>query len=85
MVEGFEGLVVEALLFEDFPEVLDGVEFRRVGRQGNQRDILGKFLCFRAVGGGSVEHQDNVFIGVSIAEFFEKNIQAFGSHIWQNQ
>ena len=85
MVEGFEGLVVEALLFEDFPEVFNGVEFWRVRWQGNQGDILGKFLGFRAVGSGSVEHQDNVFIGVPVAEFFEKNIQAFGSHIWQNQ
>ena len=52
---------------------------------GNQGNILGKLLGFRPVGGSSVEYQDNVFIGVSIAEFFQENVQAFGSHIRQNQ
>ena len=62
-VDGFEGVVLEDFLADFIPEIFLGVELWRIGRQEEQRDIIGKREVAAAMVGGAVENQENILPG----------------------
>jgi len=60
VVVGGEDPVREPIVPHELPDVLDGVEFRRSGRQRQQGDVGWHGQPGRAVPAGLIEHQDGV-------------------------
>jgi hypothetical protein len=74
-VDGFEGVVLEEFLTDFIPEIFLRVELWRIGRQEEQRDVIGKRELFAAMVGGAVENQEDIlpgkFSGDNIEEYLE--------------
>jgi len=80
-----EDPVVEALFLEFFPEVFDGIEFRAVGWQGNQRDIVRNDSLFSPMAGCAIQDQNEVMVRITVGQLLEEQIEAVGAHVGQNQ
>ena len=50
----------ELIAAQIFPDVFDGVEFRRVGRQGNESDVVWNGEIFGDMIAGAIEHQSGM-------------------------
>jgi len=57
---GFEHAVGEPVLAHIVPDILHGVQFRRFGRQRDDRDIAGHHKVFGEVPSGLVDDQDGM-------------------------
>lgn len=59
-----EDAVGERVVAHELPDVLDGVQFGRVGRQEEQRDILRDDELGRGVPAGAVQNEDGMGAGI---------------------
>src|SRR6476659_78124 len=75
-VDGFEGVVLEDFLADFIPEIFLGVELWRIGRQEEQRDIIGKREVAAAMVGGAVENQENILPGKFPRQDVEEGLEA---------
>ncbi len=75
-VDRFEGVVLEDFLANFIPEILLRVELRRIGRQEQQCDIVGKRKVAAAMVGGAVENQEDVLPGKFPREDIEEGLEA---------
>ena len=75
--DGFQGVVLEDLLADLVPDVLLRIEFRRVGREEQQRDIVWEHEVTGTVVGSAVEHQENVGPGELPRQATEEYLEAF--------
>ena len=75
-VDGFEGVVLEDFLADFIPEIFLGVELWRIGRQEEQRDIVGKREVAAAMIGGAIENQENILPGKLSREDIEERLEA---------
>ena len=75
-VDGFEGVVLEDFLADFIPEIFLGVELWRIGRQEEQRDIIGKREVATAMVGGAVENQENILPGKFPRQDVEEGLTA---------
>ena len=70
-----EDPVVEALF----------LEFRAVGWQGNQRDIVRNDSLFSPMAGCAIQDQNEVMVRITVGQLLEEQIEAVGAHVGQNQ
>ena len=75
-VDGFEGVVLEDFLADFIPEIFLRVELWRIGRQEEQRDIVGKREVAAAMVGGAVENQENILPGKFSRQDVEEGLEA---------
>ena len=74
----FEDAVGEPVLAHELPDVLDGIEFGRPGRERQEGDIAGHFEGQGGMPSGPVEHDEGMGAGFDgAADFGEMSIQRF--------
>ena len=81
-----EDAVGEAVLSEVLPDVLDGVQFWRAGRQEDQRHVFRDDELFRSVPTGAIEQQDGVSTALDVpADLIDVEMHGEGIGIGQRQ
>ena len=75
-MDRFEGVILEDFLADFIPEVLLWVEFWRVGRQEEQRDIVGKCEITAAMIGRAVENQEDILPGKPPRQDIQEALEA---------
>ena len=71
----------EKFLFQEQPQALDGIDFRRSWRQRRQRDVGGHLQMFRAAPPSLVERPHDMFAGRDrLGELVEIDLHRFGRH-----
>jgi hypothetical protein len=62
-IDGLEGVIFEDFLADFVPQVFLGIEFGRIGRQEEQRDIVGHREIAATMIGGAAENQEDILPG----------------------
>ena len=76
VVVALEDAVREPVVSHELPDVLDGIEFGRAGRERHEGDIGGDFKGQGGVPSGPVEHDDGMGAGFdSAADLGEMGVQ----------
>ena len=76
---------MKELLAQLVPDVLDGVEFRCVGRQLEQIDVVRCLERITAMPTGTIDHHDNALIGVACRDLVEEELHAASVDVRQYQ
>ena len=84
-VKTIEGQVVEVLLAQLVPDMLDGIQFESVRRQRQQPHIGGHTQRPARMPTGPVRHHHDVLIGVAGGHLIEEDLHARGIHARQDQ
>ena len=63
VLQGLEGPIGQPVVAHELPGILHRVEFRRSGRQGQERGVVGNVELFRGVQAGLIEHDNGVGAG----------------------
>ena len=84
-VDALEDAVVEGLLAQVVPQMLDRIEFRRVGWQPEQAKIGGQLQRFTLMPPGPIEHHEQAFLGVAGCHFIEEDLHAIPIDMGQDQ
>ena len=84
-IKAVEDPVVEELLAQLIPDMLNWIEFWRIGRQPEQENIGGGFELVASVPTRAVDHHDDVLLCVATRHFIEKHLHALGIDVRQDQ
>ena len=75
-VDGFEGVVLEDFLADFIPEIFLRIEFWCIGRQEQQRDVVGNREAAASMVGGAVENQQDILPGKSSRQDIDEALKA---------
>jgi hypothetical protein len=76
----------ELVLSQVFPDILDRIEFWRVGRQGQKADVVWRLETRGGVISSAVEGEDGVRPGCDFfADFSQMKGKCFGVGVWQDE
>ena len=81
-----EGPIGQPVVAHELPGVLHRVEFRRSGRQGQERGVVGNVELFRGVQAGLIEHDNGVGAGCHLGgDFLHMPLHGLGVAARQHQ
>src|SRR5260370_10419723 len=81
LVHGLKRVVLEDFFADFIPEIFLRIEFRRIGRKIQQRDVVGNSKVAAAVVGGAVEDQQDVLPRKLAPEELNEALEAFGIRV----
>lgn len=81
-----EDAVGEPVVADELPDVFGWVEFRRLGRQGQDGDVVGQAELFRGVPAGLIKDEDGMCAGIDCgADLGEMGVHRLGVAPRQDQ
>ena len=84
-VKALEDPVMEELLTQLIPDMLNRVELGRIRGQPQKIDIGRRFERIAAVPASTVNHHDDALLGVACRDFVEEQLHALGVDVRQDQ
>ena len=84
-VKALEDPVVEEFLAQFIPDVFNRVELRGIGRKFQQVDVGRGLECLTAMPACTVNHHDDMLVGVTCRDLVEEQLHAFGVDVRQDQ
>ena len=84
-IDAFEYPVVKGFLSEIVPDMLHGIEFRRIGREGQKSHIVRNREQARGVPARSVENHGDPILGMSGSYFVEKYLHHVAVDVREDQ
>jgi hypothetical protein len=84
-VQALEDPVVEELLAQFIPDVLNRIELGRVRRQFQQVDVGWRFERVAAMPASAVNHHDDLILWVSCRDLVQEQLHASGVDVRQDQ
>jgi hypothetical protein len=86
LVVGLEDAVGEPVVAHELPEVLDGVQFRRLWRQRQDGDVAGQMKFGGGMPAGLIDDEDGMGAGIDRAgDLLEMGVDRLGIAPGQNQ
>lgn len=85
LVHGLKRVVLEDFFADFIPEIFLRIEFGRIRRKVQQRDVVGNRKVAAAVVGGAVEDQQDVLPRKLTREDLKEYLEAFGIRGWHDQ
>lgn len=84
-IDTVEDAVVKGLLAQVVPEVFDGVEFRCVGREFEQAEVVGQSERLALMPAGAVEHHQDTVLWMARGDFVQKELHAVAVDVGEDQ
>src|SRR3974390_2186596 len=84
-VHGFQRVVLEDFFADFIPEIFLRIEFRRIRRKIQQRDVVGNSKVATTVVGGAVEDQQDILPRKLTREDLKEDLETFGIRGWHDQ